>query len=293
MATPHKLLGRLALAGVLAAATPALAGKRDQSVKFAYDQAPENVDPFFNNVRIGVIIGQHVWDTLVYRDPNTGEYKGQLATAWRQVDDKTLEFDLRQGVKFHDGEEFDADDVVYTLNFVSKPENKVPTQSNVNWIDRAEKVDKYKVRIFTKKVVPGGDRVSRRPGGDAPERLLRQGRAEGPEREAGRLWSVPGSEPRARQVDHARAQPRLLQGLAEGPGEGRPEDRDPLHPRPSDADGGVALRRHGLPHARAKGPGRSGQGRAESAGGQRRDDADRVPADERAGELGFPDAEEP
>ena len=191
MATPHKLLG-LALAGVLAAATPALAGKRDQSVKFAYDQAPENVDPFFNNVRIGVIIGQHVWDTLVYRDPNSGEYKGQLATAWRQVDDKTLEFDLRQGVKFHDGEEFDADDVVYTLNFVSKPENKVPTQSNVNWIDRAEKVDKYKVRIFTKKVVPGGDRVSRRPGGDAPERLLRQGRAEGPEREAGRLWSVPG-----------------------------------------------------------------------------------------------------
>src|SRR3954471_12845414 len=141
MATPHKLLG-LALAGVLAAAAPALAGKRDHSVKFAYDQAPENVDPFFNNVRIGVIIGQHVWDTLVYRDPNSGEYKGQLATAWRQVDDKTLEFDLRQGVKFHDGEEFDADDVVYTLNFVSKPENKVPTQSNVNWIDRAEKVDK-------------------------------------------------------------------------------------------------------------------------------------------------------
>src|SRR4051794_39956706 len=44
MGTSHKLLG-FALAGVLAAATPALAGKRDQSVKFAYDQAPENVDP--------------------------------------------------------------------------------------------------------------------------------------------------------------------------------------------------------------------------------------------------------
>src|SRR4051812_21196128 len=153
MATRHKLLG-LALAVVLAAATPALAGKRDQSVKFAYDQAPENVDPFFNNVRIGVIIGQHVWDTLVYRDPNSGEYKGQLATAWRQVDDKTLEFDLRQGVKFHNGEEFDADDVVYTMNFISKPENKVVTQANVSWIEKAEKIDKYKVRITTKQVFP-------------------------------------------------------------------------------------------------------------------------------------------
>ena len=132
----------------------AVAGKRENSVRFAYDQAPENVDPYFNNVRIGVIIGQHVWDTLVYRDPNTNEYKGQLATAWRQIDDRTIEFDLRQGVKFHNGEEFDADDVVYTLNFVAKPENKVVTQSNVSWIEKAEKLDKYKVRLTTKQVFP-------------------------------------------------------------------------------------------------------------------------------------------
>ena len=133
---------------------PALAGKADNTIRFAYDQAPESVDPFFNNVRIGVIIGQHVWDTLVYRDPNTNEYKGQLATAWRQIDDRTIEFDLRQGVKFHNGEEFDADDVVYTLNFVSKPENKVVTQNNVSWIEKAEKLDKYKVRLTTKQVFP-------------------------------------------------------------------------------------------------------------------------------------------
>lgn len=140
------------LAGVFGSA--ALAGKADNTIRFAYDQAPENVDPFFNNVRIGVIIGQHVWDTLIYRDPNTNEYKGQLATAWRQIDDRTLEFDLRQGVKFHNGEEFDADDVVYTMNFISKPENKVVTQANVSWIEKAEKLDKYKVRITTKQPFP-------------------------------------------------------------------------------------------------------------------------------------------
>jgi peptide/nickel transport system substrate-binding protein len=101
-----------------------------------------------------VIIGAHVWDTLVYRDPVSGEYKGQLATGWRQVDDKTIEFDLRRGVKFHDGQEFTADDVVYTLNFVAKPENKVVTQANVSWIDRAEKIDAHKVRVVTKQVFP-------------------------------------------------------------------------------------------------------------------------------------------
>lgn len=147
----------VALAGtamVALTSMPASAQKAANTVRFAYDQAPENVDPFFNNVRIGVIIGANVWDTLIYRDPNTNEYKGQLAKSWKQIDDKTIEFELREGVKFHNGEEFDADDVVYTLNFISKPENKVVTQGNVNWIEKAEKLDKYKVRLTTKEIFP-------------------------------------------------------------------------------------------------------------------------------------------
>jgi peptide/nickel transport system substrate-binding protein len=132
----------------------ALAQKASNTIRFAYDQVPENIDPFFNNVRIGVIIGQHVWDTLIYRDPASGEYKGQLATSWKWVDDKTLEMDLRQGVRFHNGQPFTADDVVYTFNFVSKPENKVVTQNNVDWIESAEKLDTYKVRIKLKRTFP-------------------------------------------------------------------------------------------------------------------------------------------
>jgi peptide/nickel transport system substrate-binding protein len=133
---------------------PAHADKASKSIRFAYDQVPENIDPFFNNMRAGVIIAHHVWDTLVYRDPTTNEYKGQLATSWKQVDDKTLEFELRRGVKFHDGTDFTADDVVFTLNFVSKPENKVTTQANVNWIEKAEKIDDYKVRVVTRQTFP-------------------------------------------------------------------------------------------------------------------------------------------
>jgi peptide/nickel transport system substrate-binding protein len=143
----------IALFGCMLASGSASAAKRDNSVRFAYDQAPENVDPYFNSIRIGVIFGQQVWDTLICRDPDSGEYKGQLPAAWRQIDDRTIEFDLRQGVRFRDGEEFDADDVVYTLNFVSIPE-KVVTQANVRWTGYAERVDKYKVRLTTKQVFP-------------------------------------------------------------------------------------------------------------------------------------------
>ncbi len=141
-------------AGLLCGTGLAAASKKDDTIRFAYDQAPESVDPFFNNVRIGVIIGANVWDTLIFRDPKTNEYKGLLATSWKQVDDRTIDFELRQGVKFHNGEEFDADSVVYTLNFVADAANKVTTQQNVNWIEKAEKLDKYKVRLTTKKVFP-------------------------------------------------------------------------------------------------------------------------------------------
>lgn len=142
------------IATVMLLAAPAFAGKKDDSIRFAYDQVPENVDPYFNNVRIGVIIAHQVWDTLIYRDPKTNEYQGQLATSWKWIDDKTLELELRKGVKFHNGEPFDADDVVYTLNFVSNPDSKVTTANNVNWIAKAEKVDQYKVRIITKTPFP-------------------------------------------------------------------------------------------------------------------------------------------
>jgi peptide/nickel transport system substrate-binding protein len=135
-------------------ATPVFADKKNNSIRYADEQVLENIEPYSNNLRIGIILAQQVWDTLIYRDPVSGEYKGQLATSWKWVDDRTLEIELRHGVKFHDNSEFDADDVVYTLNFVSKPDNKVVNQQNVNWIDRAEKIDPFKVRIFAKHPFP-------------------------------------------------------------------------------------------------------------------------------------------
>ena len=145
----------LLAAGLLSTSNPALANKKSDTLRMAYDQAPESVDPYFNNVRIGVIIAANVWDTLLYRDPLTNEYKGQLAKSWKQIDDRTLEFELREGVKFHNGEEFDADSVVYTLNYVADPKNKATTQQNVSWIEKVEKLGKYKVRIISKQPFPG------------------------------------------------------------------------------------------------------------------------------------------
>ncbi|MBP0651992.1 ABC transporter substrate-binding protein, partial [Mycobacterium tuberculosis] len=77
-----------------------------------------------------------------------------LATAWTWVDPLTLDLDLRQGVTFHDGAPFTADDVVFTFNYVLTPEAKVVTKQNVNWMAGAEKLGDYKVRIKLKGPFP-------------------------------------------------------------------------------------------------------------------------------------------
>ncbi|MCP5152953.1 MAG: ABC transporter substrate-binding protein [Ectothiorhodospiraceae bacterium] len=152
-------LKKLALVAATAAALatgPAYAGKSDDSLVVAWGAtgALENVDNYFNSARVGIWFSRMVWDQLVYRDPATFEYKPLLATSWEQTSPTSWRFKLREGVKFHNGEPFDADDVVYTLNWISKPENGVKVQTNVNWIDKAEKVDQYTVDVHMKKPFP-------------------------------------------------------------------------------------------------------------------------------------------
>lgn len=63
-----------------------------------------------------------VLDTLVTRDPDTGELLPSLATSWEATDDTTWQFSLREGVMFHDGSEFTSEDVKASLERVLEQE---------------------------------------------------------------------------------------------------------------------------------------------------------------------------
>lgn len=145
----------VAALGFVLGVGPSEAGKKDDTLRWATGLSITSADPYYNSFREAVlIIGQMVWDGLVYRDPDTSEYKPLLAKGWTWVNPTTLDFDLRDDVKFHDGRTFSADDVVYTLNYVIKPENKVNNPSNVNWVKLAEKIGPHKVRITTHTAFP-------------------------------------------------------------------------------------------------------------------------------------------
>lgn len=145
----------IALAAVAAVAVaPAWAGKKDDTLNIAVYREVENYDFYFNTAREGILIQQLVWDNLINRDPRTGEYVPLLAKSFKWIDDVTLELELREGVKFHNGEPFDADSAVFTINFVSNPASKVITQANVNWMKNAEKLGPYKIRLHLKQPFP-------------------------------------------------------------------------------------------------------------------------------------------
>jgi peptide/nickel transport system substrate-binding protein len=73
-----------------------------------------------------------------------------LATEWKQIDPKTYELKLRQGVKFHNGMDFTSKDVKFTLDTILNPKTKSGTKWILDTIESVETPDDYTVIIKTK-----------------------------------------------------------------------------------------------------------------------------------------------
>lgn len=132
-----------------------LADRSDDTLRIAWGASGvmHTADNYYGNTRAGIWFTKSVWDTLIERDPETTEYSGNLATGWKWINDTILELSLRKGVKFHNGEPFDADDVVYTFTKVTT-DDAVKLKKLVSWMARVEKVDQYRVRIHTNDSFP-------------------------------------------------------------------------------------------------------------------------------------------
>jgi peptide/nickel transport system substrate-binding protein len=136
------------------ATSPALAGKDNDTLVWATSSEMDTPDIYYGNQREALIITYAQCDSLIYRDPQTNEYVPLLATSWEWIDETTLEMKLRKGVKFHDGTDFDAEDVAYTLNHVAAPDSDMKIRVIVDWIDNVEVVDPQTVRIHAKAPTP-------------------------------------------------------------------------------------------------------------------------------------------
>ena len=122
-----------------------------QTLIVALSQAPDTLDPADHRNRLSETVVRNMFDGLVTRDTKSGVHL-ELAEEMNWLDDQTLEVKLRQGVKFHDGVEMTADDVVFTFNRIIQ-ENQIeypephtsPRKGLIAPLVSVEEVDDYTV----------------------------------------------------------------------------------------------------------------------------------------------------
>jgi peptide/nickel transport system substrate-binding protein len=138
---------------LVAAVSPAAAAPKGK-VTVALGSDTSTMDPHMHTERMGIMINQHIFDTLTARDTKTWQPVPHLAESLRNVTPTMWELKLRRGVKFHNGEPFTAESVKFSFDRVLNPEQKSPIRGNFTWIKSVEIVDEHTVRIATEKPYP-------------------------------------------------------------------------------------------------------------------------------------------
>lgn len=148
------LVGMTALAGCTSSDSTADKGKATTDPKaggtltIARKADANNLDPqFITNIPSANYIFGKVYEGLLRTDKNM-EYQPSLAVEWKQVDDITWEFKLREGVAFHDGTPFTADAVKKTMQRALDPKVNSPRASNFSMVKEVKAVDNYTVQFI-------------------------------------------------------------------------------------------------------------------------------------------------
>lgn len=150
-------------------------------VTLAVFASPNSFDPRVGTDEVSQKVYQLVYDNLLNLDEQLSVGPG-LATGWEQPDDLTYIVRLRQGVRFHDGHELTAADVVHTFGTLIDPTFVSARKGAYALLQRVDAVDPYTVRFSLKEpsasfpiqlvmpIIPAGsgDELRTRPVGTGP-----------------------------------------------------------------------------------------------------------------------------
>jgi peptide/nickel transport system substrate-binding protein len=139
----------LALALLAASTTLASLPLEAKTLRWVRSQDATTLDPHSGNTGPNHVLIHNIYEPLVIRGFD-GKLQGALATSWRVLptDPTVWEFKLRPNVKFHNGNAFTADDVVFSLTRALKP--AADMKSLLVSVDTVAKVDELTVHIKTK-----------------------------------------------------------------------------------------------------------------------------------------------
>ncbi len=128
-------------------------GVTAQAKEFRYSTSGDvlGLDPYTNNEGPNNTMKNNFYEGLIHRSYDLSLHPA-LATDWKQTDPLTWRFNLRKGVKFHNGNPFTADDILTSLVRVRHPASNMTFV--VTSIDKIVKVDDHTIDIVTKQPDP-------------------------------------------------------------------------------------------------------------------------------------------
>lgn len=118
-------------------------------ITLAVLSSPNSFDPRIGTDEVSQKVSQLVYDNLLTLDDHLRVSAG-LATDWVQLDPLTYVVHLRRGVRFHDGHELTADDVVFTFGSFIDPAFMSARKGAYRQLDRVTADDAYTVRFSLK-----------------------------------------------------------------------------------------------------------------------------------------------
>ena len=124
-----------------------------QTLTIGVRGGPDSIDPHFTATGTHAEALKHVFDTLVWSGDGL-ELMPRLAESWKVINDNTWEFKLRRGVKFHDGSEFTAQDVKFSIERVPVVSGPNPTTIYVRRVKDVKIIDPYTVLVITDGAAP-------------------------------------------------------------------------------------------------------------------------------------------
>ncbi|CCE97029.1 ABC transporter substrate-binding protein [Sinorhizobium fredii] len=144
-----KSSGRLLAAALASFSTFATTFAFAETLTIGSSVTPSALDPQLSLLTSDVGYYRHIFDPLFKVDTQLQLQPG-LATEAKALDDTTWEIKLRSGVKFHDGSEFDADDVVFSLKRLGTvPGNDGLAAQYVSPIKDISVIDAHTLRLTT------------------------------------------------------------------------------------------------------------------------------------------------
>ncbi len=116
------------------------------TLQLSISSSPARINPLLATDSASSEVAGYIFNGLVKFD-KSGAIVGDLAEKFTFENNTTLIFELRKGVKWHDGEAFDADDVLYTYNLLQSPKLVTPYKDDFKHVKRVKKLDDYHVKV--------------------------------------------------------------------------------------------------------------------------------------------------